>query len=204
MLTEHWPGHIVSISACVHDESRAFIFFHLVRHGDRSSSEMFRCLVGAFKSMSHMPTFAMGDSNVVTQVRDAIDCHEGGSRRANFCAKMQNQTQNLAKHFWKLTQRCASTRKTMYLPVRERGKIIATNAKSMTHGQLDHRACQLHDDTASQLSNLRQHPCAPCRIRVACGLRRSMRRILRRILWRIFWRISLRILRRIFLAYPHS
>ena len=45
---------------------------------------------------------------------------------------------------------------------------------------------------------------APCRIRVACGLRRSMRRILRRILWRIFWRISRRILRRIFLAYPHS
>ena len=31
----------------------------------------------------------------------------------------------------------------------------------MTHGQLDHRACQLHDDTASQLSNLRQHPCGP-------------------------------------------
>ena len=64
-----------------------------------------------------------------------------------------------AKKFLKFAQFCASARKTIYLPVRERGKIIAINAKSMTHGQLDHRACQLHDDTASQLSNLRQHPC---------------------------------------------
>ena len=72
---------------------------------------------------------------------------------------MQNQTQMFCqKNFEIYTKMCFNQKNP--LPACERTrKIIATNAKSMTHGQLDRRECQLHDDTASQLSNLRHHPC---------------------------------------------
>ena len=94
--------------------------------------------------------------------------------------------------------------KNEYLPLREHGTMIATNAKYMTHGQLApvHASCTMTQPP--RFANYINILSAPCRIIAAYELHRSVRRILRRILWRIFWGIPRRILQRIFLAYPHS